>query len=1010
MAASAQVGIGVNFANIDPSAQLDVSSTNKGFLVPRLTATQRTAISRPAAGLLVYQTEAPVGFYFFSEGKWKLLGEQDLSSKLNVADTSTMLVAYVRSNRFVDSLLSIKTKLNGLLAGKDTVSLSNRINAIGSSSSLLDSLAALRTLTNTKLNTADTAAMLNNRFARDTASLSNRIDAIGNTSSLTDSLNALRALTNLKLNIADTAAMLSNRFARDTVSLSNRINANQFSLGTLARASNANGATIVAGVLSLAPADSANAGLLTASDQVIGGNKTFKEKIKVGNITYPNADSTVGYVLSTNGSGTASWTVPVALGFASVGTISDTASKNGAYLYGGELILSPADSIKSGLLTTGSQYINGAKIFISTDGLLATGSEGMGAIASPGAGTRMMWYPRKNAFRAGNVSSTQWDDANIGVTSTAFGFNTIASGANSLVIGHADTASGFAASAFGQYTKASGSHSFAMGERSKAVGFSSFASGKSSTANNAFSFAMGDGATANGSASLAFGYQSYANGSQTVSLGHQTKAMGEQSTAMGYKTVANGNQSFAIGGVDSAYGDMSVAFGQYTKASGAHAVAMGYQSKASGWQSTAMGQGSISSGATSIAMGLNTIASGDQATAMGHGTTASSWTAVAIGLKTTASGSQATAMGDESKASGSASTAMGLRTTASGNQSTAFGDSTVASGTASLATGVKTKATGYQTTAMGYQTLASGYEAVAMGNTDSAVGTHSVAMGYKTKASGDQSLAIGNLSKVSGNHSVAIGYQSIASSDQTFAVGNQDTASGRQSVAMGLNNKASGNSTVALGYNSKAPSYGETVVGVFNSLYTPISTSLFDSTDRLFVVGNGVDEDHRNDAVVVLKNGNTKVMGTITAGAVTYPNKAGSIGDVLTFSGAGKANWVAPSFGPTSDARLKRNIVSIGSSLSDIMKLAPVTYEKKLSLAATDYPIKENGFIAQDLQKVFPLVVKEGTDQDKLLSVNYVGLIPVLTKAIQEQQEQINTQQKQIEELKKMVEQLMKKN
>jgi hypothetical protein len=353
---------------------------------------------------------------------------------------------------------------------------------------------------------------------------------------------------------------------------------------------------------------------------------------------------------------------------------------------------------------------------------------------------------------------------------------------------------------------------------------------------------------------------------------------------------------------------------------------------------------------------------------------------------------------------------MGLRTTASGNQSTAFGDSTVASGTASLATGVKTKATGYQTTAMGYQTLASGYEAVAMGNTDSAVGTHSVAMGYKTKASGDQSLAIGNLSKVSGNHSVAIGYQSIASSDQTFAVGNQDTASGRQSVAMGLNNKASGNSTVALGYNSKAPSYGETVVGVFNSLYTPISTSLFDSTDRLFVVGNGVDEDHRNDAVVVLKNGNTKVMGTITAGAVTYPNKAGSIGDVLTFSGAGKANWVAPSFGPTSDARLKRNIVSIGSSLSDIMKLAPVTYEKKLSLAATDYPIKENGFIAQDLQKVFPLVVKEGTDQDKLLSVNYVGLIPVLTKAIQEQQEQINTQQKQIEELKKMVEQLMKKN
>jgi len=49
-----QVGIGTNTP--DPSAKLDVSSTTKGLLIPRLTTTQVNAISNPAAGLLVYNT------------------------------------------------------------------------------------------------------------------------------------------------------------------------------------------------------------------------------------------------------------------------------------------------------------------------------------------------------------------------------------------------------------------------------------------------------------------------------------------------------------------------------------------------------------------------------------------------------------------------------------------------------------------------------------------------------------------------------------------------------------------------------------------------------------------------------------------------------------------------------------------------------------------------------------------------------------------------------------------
>ncbi len=57
----AQTGIGTTTP--DASAKLDVASTSKGFLVPRMTAAQKTAISLPATGLLIYQTDAPAGFY-----------------------------------------------------------------------------------------------------------------------------------------------------------------------------------------------------------------------------------------------------------------------------------------------------------------------------------------------------------------------------------------------------------------------------------------------------------------------------------------------------------------------------------------------------------------------------------------------------------------------------------------------------------------------------------------------------------------------------------------------------------------------------------------------------------------------------------------------------------------------------------------------------------------------------------------------------------------------------------
>jgi len=57
-----QVGIGTNTPEV--SAQLEVKSTTKGLLTPRMTASERTAINSPSTGLIVYQTDATQGFYY----------------------------------------------------------------------------------------------------------------------------------------------------------------------------------------------------------------------------------------------------------------------------------------------------------------------------------------------------------------------------------------------------------------------------------------------------------------------------------------------------------------------------------------------------------------------------------------------------------------------------------------------------------------------------------------------------------------------------------------------------------------------------------------------------------------------------------------------------------------------------------------------------------------------------------------------------------------------------------
>ena len=70
-------GISINSdgSNADGSAILDVKSSSKGFLMPRMTEVQKNAVSNPASGLMIFQTDGESGFYFYDGTSWSNLSK-----------------------------------------------------------------------------------------------------------------------------------------------------------------------------------------------------------------------------------------------------------------------------------------------------------------------------------------------------------------------------------------------------------------------------------------------------------------------------------------------------------------------------------------------------------------------------------------------------------------------------------------------------------------------------------------------------------------------------------------------------------------------------------------------------------------------------------------------------------------------------------------------------------------------------------------------------------------------
>ena len=72
--------VGIGTRNPHQSAVLDINSSEKGLLIPRLSINQRNSIAGPAVGLMVFQTDEKSGFYFFDGNNWKPLNDNDAKS------------------------------------------------------------------------------------------------------------------------------------------------------------------------------------------------------------------------------------------------------------------------------------------------------------------------------------------------------------------------------------------------------------------------------------------------------------------------------------------------------------------------------------------------------------------------------------------------------------------------------------------------------------------------------------------------------------------------------------------------------------------------------------------------------------------------------------------------------------------------------------------------------------------------------------------------------------------
>ena len=161
-----------------------------------------------------------------------------------------------------------------------------------------------------------------------------------------------------------------------------------------------------------------------------------------------------------------------------------------------------------------------------------------------------------------------------------------------------------------------------------------------------------------------------------------------------------------------------------------------------------------------------------------------------------------------------------------------------------------------------------------------------------------------------------------------------------------------------MGQGTVAESRTETVLGSYNTTYTPAGgTREWNPSDRLFVLGNGTGSSiaSRTDALIIYKDGSSTTHGI----------------------------WSGPGFNIVADPTAKATRKRIKKQTEKLLQLKVVQIENRSRPGNIRF-----GFIAQELEQIYLELVHSLNGTQEIKSVDYLGLIPIFVDLVQQQQQQ----------------------
>lgn len=191
----AQVGIGTDTPAA--SAALEIQSTQKGFLISRMTQLQRNAIAEPLEALLVYQTDETSGFYYYKSGQWIRLNDALFSTE-TATGSSTVVVGSDGTSVTVTLSEELLLALN---AKEDLVNKSTNVTTDAGSDIKYPSVLAIKSYVDAQI-TAVKATIDSSGTGSGSGTDGSSAAFTGITSDTQDALDLKQDLANLSTSVA----------------------------------------------------------------------------------------------------------------------------------------------------------------------------------------------------------------------------------------------------------------------------------------------------------------------------------------------------------------------------------------------------------------------------------------------------------------------------------------------------------------------------------------------------------------------------------------------------------------------------------------------------------------------------------------------------------------------------------------------------------------------------------------------------------------------------------------